>query len=914
MRLRALFFTSLLSVVSVLGETPAVILSASHLTYLSGRQVTGRLMPDTAPTHSQHVCLDAQHINPSLPTALQNAREWPCLQPASMGQSRRCNTSDGVSRCNIYHFKPAAVPGALAAAAPLEPRALTGPPGPQEPTRTTIPQQVASPKCSVNSQPGVCIINGAMKMQSVLASVNRQINVMADPYNAKGDCRTDDHAAIQAAVNAAGATNPPEAVDFPQPPGGCYLTSTIQWNGVSLIGQPVGTTYQGTVIRGEPGQDIIHLPDPNLVSTASPYATWTIKDLHFEVNASVNASANFLHRWPGRWFNDAAMTSGSAILTTANAEISCGDVGQNIQVNGAGVSGANLQTVIASVSPCGASHGRVTVSLAARASTTVSGAAAYITPAGISLSATVGNAAIAGDNKDGKSSDWTMTGTVADHYDKLWNVDITAVGRGNSTAAIYLQGAYGFYGTDVRNLNIRNTTYGVVEGCPETNSFYQSCSSDFQTWDHASMESVTYPWISYNGSDLRLYGMELTTSAGPQFLQLANKWADTFDLAYISIPTFEGQTLSGFRMEGTLNKVVSTLLNGTSGVTADWDAYNSTCDGCGAVKGTLAVNGSMNNIRLSSQINSSTITDNGIGNVISGSYDSSPFDGVEPTRESVQSITRGRQLAGIENADFLQKGSAPYFNNLDLFLWPEDLLAAGATPSPVADSNSWTGYYYPLGNGWTIGNFANLFLLNGRSRNPKGQIVIGQNAPAGKVILYASVECPSISSANIQLRVGSTDIGGSSGSCSSRSYTTLSSAPIDLSSYSGKALSIHNSSGATVNVAWLGIRVTDGADVAQSLKLTDSSCTSGTYVKGDGTGCGNPSSGVISGTMTGNTTAAIHNFATPFLTTPQCSPAPRSNVGSWYISTENTKTITVTYTINRASTWEVICKGTGGAW
>lgn len=57
-------------------------------------------------------------------------------------------------------------------------------------------------------------------------------DVTADPYDAKGDCTTDDGPAIQAALNVTGY------VIFPNPPGGCYLT------GQTLI-QPQGTYVYG---------------------------------------------------------------------------------------------------------------------------------------------------------------------------------------------------------------------------------------------------------------------------------------------------------------------------------------------------------------------------------------------------------------------------------------------------------------------------------------------------------------------------------------------------------------------------------------------------------------------------------------------------------------------------------------------
>ena len=100
------------------------------------------------------------------------------------------------------------------------------------------------------------------------------------------------------------------------------------------------------------------------------------------------------------------MSASSAVLTTTSGEISCGDVGQNIQVNGAGVGGANLITTISSVCAVGREHSQ-TVTLAAAASTNVSATAAYITPASIPLTTTVGNCGIAFDNRDGNPADWT---------------------------------------------------------------------------------------------------------------------------------------------------------------------------------------------------------------------------------------------------------------------------------------------------------------------------------------------------------------------------------------------------------------------------------------------------------------------------------------------------------------------------
>ncbi|MGA9584552.1 MAG: hypothetical protein WBQ95_04440 [Terracidiphilus sp.] len=214
------------------------------------------------------------------------------------------------------------------------------------------------------------------------ASVNSQINVMS--YGAKGDCLTDDHDAIVAAQTAAQALSTgnqlPAALYFPKAPGGCYLTSPVAWTGVSLIGQPGGqgsNFLYGTVIKGMAGQDVFYTPDPTSTALAW-HNSWAIHDITFETDGTVAGA--FPHRWPGRWFDDTSTTSGSAVINTTGGAITCGDVGQAIQINGAGASGGNLVTTIASVTPCwaGWNGGWRTITLAAPAQATLTNAHTYV--------------------------------------------------------------------------------------------------------------------------------------------------------------------------------------------------------------------------------------------------------------------------------------------------------------------------------------------------------------------------------------------------------------------------------------------------------------------------------------------------------------------------------------------------------
>ncbi len=95
-------------------------------------------------------------------------------------------------------------------------------------------------------------LSGGTLTGPLTASVNTQINVQAPPYGAKGDCVTDDTAAIQSALTA--ATN--QTVYLPKPSGGCYKVSsplTLSTAGVSLECAP------GSIIRGTTNATIVTL-------------------------------------------------------------------------------------------------------------------------------------------------------------------------------------------------------------------------------------------------------------------------------------------------------------------------------------------------------------------------------------------------------------------------------------------------------------------------------------------------------------------------------------------------------------------------------------------------------------------------------------------------------------------------------
>ncbi|GEM_PF-6785905 len=96
-------------------------------------------------------------------------------------------------------------------------------------------------------------------------------------YGAKGDCATDDTAAIQAAINAAVATGggqdilPPRDVFFPTTPNSCYLTSFPIWVKANSGGSGTGLHIHGAgreaaVVKASGNYDVMFVAPPTWTS------------------------------------------------------------------------------------------------------------------------------------------------------------------------------------------------------------------------------------------------------------------------------------------------------------------------------------------------------------------------------------------------------------------------------------------------------------------------------------------------------------------------------------------------------------------------------------------------------------------------------------------------------------------------
>ncbi len=679
------------------------------------------------------------------------------------------------------------------------------------------------------------------------ASVNSQINVMAPPFNAKGDCVTDDSAAIQAALNVQKTALTQITVYFPAPPGGCYLTSTLTFTGASMQGQ-AGAGFVGTgggvILKGKPSLDVLHIPDPNTAGSINPRTGWAIHDLVIEVDDSVDASASFPHRKPGRTVQDAAMTASSNVFTSVYAEITCGDTGQNILVKGAGAGGADLSTTIANVSPCW-SNGTATVTLAASASTTVSNAYAYITPASIPVTQTIGNCGFAADNYDGNSADWVISGGIGTFQPQLWNVTFTSTTQNptHNACAWYSSGSWTPYMMDAKNVWVWNQEWGIIQGMPDTNpSASPAIGQDFQKWDHGWLYA-TYPWISYNGGETTLEGIQLTAKAGPQILQVKATNEGAPSSWYIHVPEFELATIAGWRIEGYSATVVATeLCDGQTGV-IDTNGSRFINSNCG---GSLALNGE-NNWLDGGGVPNPNITNKGMDNIYEGSNHQGS-SGMWSTTVMAQTLNRGHQPFGTLTPDFIRNGTAPYYSDHDLFIWPQDFTDIyGYQFNVAADTNSWTGNYaaIPVG-GYDLFYFNNMYML-GRpvfSCNTGGncnQIYAGQNIPAGPVLVEFSYKCPSITSLTATIRAYGTGatVGGPAVLSCSTTYRTASILA-DFTSYASQAFDLNISTG-EVDISWMAIKPYGAATLTNA---TIPGAPSGSYIKADGTGYGTPSSGV----------------------------------------------------------------------
>jgi hypothetical protein len=722
-------------------------------------------VPDTAMTNPLNLCLRV-----TVTDANQNGKvvySVPCAQPSSTASWCTFSSTSGNTDCNYDLYSPLLPTQAL-----VQQVGAVGPAGPTGPTGPTGPIGSAGP----TGPPGtISNFSGSATGGALNASVNTQINVMAAPYNATGNCTTDDTPAIAAAQTAAityqTGNNLPAALYFPKPPGGCYIVSDFVWKGVGLLGPATtglaaASPYQSAVtFKSLPGHDVMHKPDPTFTTgTITVNPGWAIENISFIVDNSVAPITNTSHRWPGRWFDDGVMTSGSAAFSTVAGKVSCGDVGQAIKVGGAGAAGADLVTTILSVSPCwtpstqSGTDSWQKITLAAAASTTVSAAHTYLSVLGLPVTENIGNCAIAFDMADGNPADWVGT-EAGGNYGRMDNVTFANVsGYANDSCGIYVQGKPYFYGIIVNNFAFFNDKFSVVQSSTELNSNFQSDAGDFQHWNHGIFSQAWNPWISINGLSNKLKHVQYNIHSGVQIMQLGNTAFDQATGWDIDLggEAPGGSTVYGHRIDGNDDIITGDFaVAGTSQVGyADinssiiyGDVINTQLNGFG--------------IDVIEPNVSSGIVNNGYGNRVRAIYSGSGSPNGMANNYWITGVPcKGYLLElGCMTPDFLLDGNftTPY-NHTDQLIVPKDVVLDPANPYTTyiaTDATAKTGFALIVSGTAPTANYSQ-FMQYAETSNTIKSPTPGTNFPTTGGTFVFSAKCPTGSSFTVFAKFAST--------------------------------------------------------------------------------------------------------------------------------------------------------------
>ena len=422
--------------------------------------------------------------------------------------------------------------------------------------------------------------------------------------------------------------------------------------------------------------------------------------------------------YPGKWFDDTTATAGSAVVTSQVAEWSCGDIGQAIQINGAGAGGTNLVTTIASVTPCWSFYtsGWQVVTLATNALTSVTNAHTYVSVLGFPVTQVVGNCGIALNMIDGKPADWVNPSqSYGPNGAEMINVTFVTYGTTSPAGGLCTQGGNGPYQLKADNVNLSYSTYGVIETTSNLNSVYQSSGNDFQEWRHNSFDQVKYPWIGYNSGQMHIEDWELTVQAGPQFLEIGNDAYDepiNWEIGTTECEIFGSPTLYGMRLEGTNHKLTNTSLTCSSSQVAAINANNVTCTGCSATN--LQLGGYQNDLSFGDSL-FPVVTDTGLGNHVVGAYTPSPLNGIPSSYWKTLIPQKGLHpiIAGGQTPDSIFDGNfTTQYNHLDLDFWPNDFSISSSfgpySNLRIADSASPTGYEFAFTINTEVYSFSQL--------------------------------------------------------------------------------------------------------------------------------------------------------------------------------------------------------------
>ena len=676
------------------------------------------------------------------------------------------------------------------------------------------------------------VVNGQVIAPNVSApKLSPELDVTNPAYGAVGDCTpggstascTDNCTPLTNAFTAARMANVSVLLPINALSTGVtvyYTSCSINPQGVSFHG-PSGSAGQSQAnagamavsVRGAPGKDVFDVPDPGASAPVLMSKGFTVRDIGISVDATVDASSsgtnNYPNRLPGRMCFD-AVANGTAVITSAlQCQFQPGDAGQAILVHG-------VTTTIASWQ----SANQVTLAASVTSGT---GLTAYISVAGLSATQTVGNCGFAMD-ASGLAGQYGSGPLRAD----FTNVVIQVSNAGNNTCGYFFQGNTAPYQTKWDH-NYVGGEFGFVF-VPATTLAGQGGGTsgqgltDLNEFDNDWVVS-NYPWISYGGNVDTIKAMQISGAIyGPQILTGNGLGASaaTPSAWNIDIPEIEGGgTCPGtasttLRISGrghVVDRLSTSYCTGGTKPTFQWDASYSTITDLELVGENFAVSGNLNTftnpffpVGVPASYN---VT--GVGNLFKTCTTSNQGYGADPGRcqyaglgstvGGPPQLSRGSVVFNRTH-DFVDKGAAAYyFNDEDLWFWPNEVMNASSAVTVVPDSTSDSGSAISV-----VGS--NAYSLNGANGT---QLLYGSQVPAGKVRFYVKAKAnASISwSANLGAYASSTFTTLCTISTTLSTSYSVSYCDADASSYSGAITYMTLNapgSGNTVSVAWLGIK------------------------------------------------------------------------------------------------------------
>ena len=681
------------------------------------------------------------------------------------------------------------------------------------------------------------VVNGQNIAPNASApKLSPELDVTNPAYGAVGDCTgtgspascTDNCTPLTNAFSAARAAN--VSVLFPinvLSPGQTiyYSSCPINPQGVSFHG-PLGSAGQSQAfvsgmavsVRGAPGKDVFDVPDPGASAPGLLSKGFTVRDIGINVDSTVDASSSglgsFPNRLPGKTCFDVVANGTTVITSAVQCQFQPGDVGQALLVNGVTTTVASWQSV-----------NQVTLSASVSSGT---GLTSYISVDGLSATQTVGNCGFAMD----------ASGLAGGYGDGPLRADFTNVviqingSPTNKTCGYFFQGNAGPYQSKWDHDFITGA-FGFVFVPPTTaaalvggNTCQGMC--DFNEFDDTWV-NATYPWISYGGEFDTIKAMQISGAVyGPQILPgngavngadeaIPNTWA--IDIPEIETPsqTCPGTLTTSFRISGR-GHIVDRLSTGycASGTlpTFQWDASYSTVSDFTLAGGTFAISGNLNTFDNPFYVAGPPVAYavTGVGNLLKTCTTSGPSFGVDPGRcqyaglgttvGGPPQLSRGSVVFNRTH-DFIEKGAAAYyFNDEDLWFWPNELMDAGQKTTVVSDSSSESG------NALSIAG-TNTYSLNGANGT---DLFYGSQVPAGKVRFYVMAKANTSLSWSATLAAYASGPGYTSLCTLSPTLTTsyaVYSCDADATSYATQNVYMSLSAagtGNTISIAWIGIK------------------------------------------------------------------------------------------------------------